>query len=647
MSASAQSGRAAVLNSLARENGPLRATPTRLSPSHFAYLRAWVEGLDRADAARRYLGLDHGHQLRALHGRVVAELRALARRASDSRWRLIGIDVGTLGSQAEAKQATIPPSLAEWVQAQGYEDWSEAEQLALYREALDLSCGPKDPRLQRRQARAQRVRARQLAVLADLERAAAVPALPSDHMAAWLEPATVERLLRAGFVTLGDLQRAVRAGGRWWRGMPGVGPVKATRLASYVDHLLPKSPPRPQPTLLAGGNAAPIALLAPGGPGLMEIWRDGALPNLASSLDGSSGTNRASRQPTIAAQSDVAAARAWVAARARSPLTAATYEREAMRWILWCAIERGKPMSSAGPDDCIEYMRFLNRIPDHWISRARHKRLASSWTPFRGQLGLAGRRLAVKVLSLMCSWLVEHARYLDSNPWGAVSKALADGEDLPPPRASRALTREAYEALSRHAEFEARTGKSPAAARNRFVLAFLRHTGLRAAELQRARMEHLRRSGNGWVLDVVGKGRKPRSVTVSSPARRAIDEYLVARGLPAIGECPPPTPLVATVGAEGGGHLVTYAAVHESFKAFVRRALRVSDLCGVERERTARVTQHWLRHTFATRAAEAEMPQDVLQAELGHADPSTTAGYYTAQEERRWREVERAAAIHA
>lgn len=645
MSAGAKWGRAAVLSSGAQGNSQRRAAPARLSPAHFAYLRAWIEGLDRADAARRYLGLDHGHQLRALHQRAVAELRALARRAGDGRWRLIGIDVGALGRQAERVPTTKEaPTLAEWVQSQGYEDWSEAEQLAMYREALDL--GPKDPRLERRQARAQRVRMRQLAVLADLERAAAVPALPSDPVAAWLEPATVERLLRAGFVTLGDVQRAARAGGRWWRGMPGVGPVKAARIASYIEHLAPQWSARAQSAPAASGSTSAGAVLAPGGHGLAQICRDGALPRLTPSLDGSNGSNRAMRQPTIAAQCDVAAARAWVAARARSALTAATYEREAMRWILWCVIERGKPMSSAGPEDCVEYMRFLNRIPDHWISRAKRKRLAEGWTPFRGQLGLAGRRLAVKVLSLMCSWLVEHARYLDSHPWSAVSKALVDGGELPPARASRALTREAYEALSRHAELETSAGTSAAAARNRFVLVFLRHTGLRAAELQRARIEHLRRSGEGWVLDVVGKGRKPRSVTVSSPAERAIDDYLAARGLPAIGECPPPTPLLATAGADAGGGVVTYAAVHESFRAFVRRALRASDLSGVERERTARATQHWLRHTFATRAAEAAMPQDVLQAELGHADPSTTAAYYTAQEARRRREVERAAASY-
>jgi hypothetical protein len=36
------------------------------------------------------------------------------------------------------------------------------------------------------------------------------------------------------------------------------------------------------------------------------------------------------------------------------------------------------------------------------------------------------------------------------------------------------------------------------------------------------------------------------------------------------------------------------------------------------------------------------VPPDVLQANLGQADPRTTAGYYRAQEQRRQRQMERA-----
>ena len=43
-----------------------------------------------------------------------------------------------------------------------------------------------------------------------------------------------------------------------------------------------------------------------------------------------------------------------------------------------------------------------------------------------------------------------------------------------------------------------------------------------------------------------------------------------------------------------------------------------------------------------TRAAEREVPPDVLQESLGQADPRTTARYYRAQMERRQAAMEKA-----
>ncbi|HSW26843.1 MAG TPA: phage integrase family protein, partial [Burkholderiaceae bacterium] len=235
-----------------RPPSPAPLGQQRLSRAHFAYLRAFVQGADQAAAARVYLGLDHGHQLRTLHAQVVAQLRALARRAGDHRWRLIGMDVGALtrltettagssnaGGNGAAGQRAQQPTLQEWVDANGYDDgWTQAEQLEMYREAYPPSAEPAAVAGQRKASREARMRARQLEVIASLERVAAVAAKPTDPVSAWLEPAITEKLTRAGFVMLGEVQRAAR-GKRWWRGMPGVGVAKATRIADYVDHLLP------------------------------------------------------------------------------------------------------------------------------------------------------------------------------------------------------------------------------------------------------------------------------------------------------------------------------------------------------------------------------------------------------------------------
>ena len=56
----------------------------RLGPHHFAYLRAVAEGLSLADYARRYLGIEHGHEAKAAHQEAVDAVRAVARRRGES-----------------------------------------------------------------------------------------------------------------------------------------------------------------------------------------------------------------------------------------------------------------------------------------------------------------------------------------------------------------------------------------------------------------------------------------------------------------------------------------------------------------------------------------------------------------------------------
>lgn len=641
---------------LARENAarPVGSAP-KLSVAHFAYLRALAEGVDRDVAARQYLGLEHGHQLKRLHEQAIDQLRAIARRAHDSRWRLIGTTITTPAIAAAAPSAAgqppaAAPTLAQWVTTNGLEDWSEAEQLALYQDAFAqpaATAGNAAASGQRKLERAARLRRRQLAVLADLQKAAAVQPEATDPLDAWLDPVTADRLQRAGFVMLGEVHQAARAGGRWWKGMPGVGVTKAARIAAFVEHLLaggasgtaPRTPGVGQGALLLTPGASPPGTA---GVGVAPVAAR-QFPRLTATLDGSAGANRATRKPTIDAATDLEAIRVWVSTRARSDKTAAVYEREALRWTLWCTMERGKPMSSAGPDDCLAYMLFLQRIPPTWIHRGRRARLGQGWTPFRGQLGLAARRLAVKVLHLMCGWLVDHARYLDANPWGAVNRSLVDGADLPSAPTSRALSAEAYAVLLQQAHAEAMQGVHPAANRNLFILVWIRHTGLRASELLNARIGDLRKTRAGWVLTVVGKGNKQRDVSAPTPAMKALRAYLAWRQLPELEQCDARTTLVAAVQDRGPEAALSYASAQEAFKRFVLRAVRASKLVGEARAELSRTTQHWLRHTYATRFAEAGGAQDVLMAELGHANPSTTAGYYTAQLERRQLEVERLA----
>ena len=88
---------------------------------------------------------------------------------------------------------------------------------------------------------------------------------------------------------------------------------------------------------------------------------------------------------------------------------------------------------------------------------------------------------------------------------------------------------------------------------------------------------------------------------------------------------------------------VSYSALYDTFKRFVKRAFLSSTLPADERQRAMRASAHWLRHTYATRAAESgKVAPDVLQENLGQADPRTAGLYYRAQIERRRRAMEEA-----
>ena len=128
----------------------------RMGPHHFAHLRAVADGLSIQASAQRYLGIEHGNAALAAHRAVVERLRSMARRAGDARWRLVGLVIR--GAQGDER-----PALAEWAAANGLEDWSEAELQELYRQAFPA---------ERRTARNQRLRQRQIEALRALEQIA-------------------------------------------------------------------------------------------------------------------------------------------------------------------------------------------------------------------------------------------------------------------------------------------------------------------------------------------------------------------------------------------------------------------------------------------------------------------------------------------
>jgi site-specific recombinase XerD len=172
-----------------------------------------------------------------------------------------------------------------------------------------------------------------------------------------------------------------------------------------------------------------------------------------------------------------------------------------------------------------------------------------------------------------------------------------------------------------------------------FVLGFVEATGLRAAELLDARVGAISRHKGRLVMKVHGKGSRNRVVAVPGQAEAALRAYLLARHLPELEDLDPEVPVLGS--AIDPMEPIGYQALYKTMKVWIAKAIRGSQLSLAEREEALRASPHWLRHTFGTRALERKAPLEVVQRQLGHADPRTTMRYAKAQLERLQVEMDR------
>lgn len=560
----------------------------RLGPHHFAHLRAVAEGIPLQQAAERYLGIEHGHQAVTAHRQVVDQVRSISRRRGDKAWRLIGLTIKVDLAAADK------PTLEDFIEERGLDGWSESEVAEMYADAY-----PADPKAQRRH----RLRERQLQLIRQLEGAVAETPKATDMVDGWFEESIAKRMISAGYINLGELARVVARGGRWYRAMPGIGKTKAARIEQHLWTLLDRASV-PQDRV--------IALPAPIGRQEVIVRQEG-VPAIAGLRPRS----------LIAATTDSAAVQSWINARAGSEATRKTYQLQGSRLLLWLAHERGgRRFEEMDDEDCLAYMTFLQHVPDRWISRRKAAPGEPGWAPFRGQLTPSSYKQAMTITRQLFNWLVK-AKYLQDNPWEVINKKTGDDrkKDV---LDTKSLSKGAMSEILRVIDESPAT---PARFRIQFILRFLISVGLRSQELVDARLGDIRLTDDGaWAMQVHGKGAKNRAVVIPGQAYRALQEYLAQRGLGDLQSAPPEAPLLAS--ATDPMEPTSYQRLYEEVKRWIGRAIRESSLPTAERARVAKATTHSLRHTFATWAAAAGVPFDVIQKQLGHESITTTMNVY-------------------
>ena len=378
-----------------------RAAPERrrIGLHHIAFFRTYLEGLDLADAADRYL--DFGRdtpRARRTQRWLLDELVAAARKHKDfATARLLKIRPAAI---APLEAAPVTPGAQPKRQAPSLDDfaaerdpdgfYTEAELLELFTAEFPAGGESEDPAeaaVRRRQERNARLRAKQLVALAELERLLVEVPKPEHHVLGWFDVSIALKLADVGLNTLRGLVQAVNAAGyRWYRNVPRLGEKGAGRITAWLEAngqalgmpVAPTALARPprwgQPVVL---ERAPSTSVAP-----LEYF---VLPR---ALDGSLGTNRDldSRNKTEA-HDDKAAILWWLGKYAGNANTLARYRTEAERLLLWAVLQKGKALSSLSIADCNEYVNTFLPAPtptSTWIGskRARTRcggRFARAW----------------------------------------------------------------------------------------------------------------------------------------------------------------------------------------------------------------------------------------------------------------------------
>jgi integrase len=467
--------------------------------------------------------------------------------------------------------------------------------------------------------------------------AAAAPAA-AHAVGLWFRPLIAQRLTGAGLPTLGALvEFCNRRGGSWWRAVPRIGLLRARVLvawlcrhaaslgASIADEVDPVDP------LAAPATVARVTL-APAGTALAPLERVAVPPALSGGEGpqgaGKRGSNRAPVFSYLRAPHDLAAVRAYLHRYRDQPATLRAYTRELERLLLWAITVRGTALSSLTVDDCEAYKDFL-AAPSAAFVGPRTVRGSPRWRPFASaSLSADSQRYAVRALRAAFDWFVD-VRYLAGNPWQAVNDPVTVTR-AHAMRIERALPAELWTRVRRFAE-ERSAGLGPTGPRwraARAALLLMGDSGLRNGEAALARREQLRdvpADGEvpaSWELEVLGKGRKQRTVPVSGACLEALAAHWRDRQLELVAP-PGSAPLIAPLAipatpaaqrrhaddpAQPGGAGYSANGIRELVNWAVRQLRTQLTLTEDERRQLADTTPHALRHTFGTQATAADVP---------------------------------------
>lgn len=634
----------------------------KIGRHHFAFFKGYLEGLDIAQLAHRYLETAetsniHLRTVEATVKWIRQDLKLLAKRhGKHAVARIIDVSPAKINPPSPSV-----PTLEEFREEHDpHEMYSEKDLLALFEDTYSGGIS------EQKRIRNARLRKRQAEALAWLQMKTNVSPRPSDLLEAWLLEYLVKQFKKVDILTVSELATYVKANGPlWYKDVPRLGEVTAARISKwlwlYRDEI---------GTDVTVYDARAIRLI-----------QFGLVPfeyfSPPTHLSGEIGSNRGDRNGS-GANNDREAIVLWLQ-KLKDEDTTRSYRKEAERFFLWATIERDKPLSSITTADCLAYQKFLNDLgrvsddywnqtfrisQDSWMSDKKYERDSTNWRPFLSPFSIdaegvktrkrhqalqpASQKQALVIIRGMFRWMVKTG-YLHTNPWDSAS-IPADRNKID---VSRSFTKEQWKIIRDEA---LSLPPSPAGARLRFIVMFSYLTGLRLHELARAKvsdiLEETSITGGRryFKMNVLGKGKKLREIPVPQVLIDELERYLRSRSIESLKAAPVDAPLVERIRGTSNpeakklkaqlehpdryehdpsfvDEYLSRDAIYKLLKTFFQSLMLRFPGGSTDRAKFQAASTHWIRHTYATHALGNKVPLETVKNNMGHASVDTTSMY--------------------
>ncbi|HRH76270.1 MAG TPA: tyrosine-type recombinase/integrase [Cellvibrionaceae bacterium] len=321
------------------------------------------------------------------------------------------------------------------------------------------------------------------------------------------------------------------------------------------------------------------------------------------------------------ATSDLEAVGYWLQSKANKSInTFISYSKEAYRFLDWLHLHR-LTFALVKLNHAEAFMASLTD-PDLPARKTTKPRLSK---PLAKRLSPEAVNHTRTILGQLFTFLVD-AGYLKTNVFKIASKLPV----IEKSHQTRYLSLKAWAYLWSFITEQKFTTPEEyrEVARTRWLFALLYHSGVRRENVVRGVMGDFVVRDDGWVLRIVGKGRKELFVTVSDALLKELILYRQHLGIPAVPDAADQTPLLPKV---RGGSLSPMSLRNVGYivRGTAERAAAACDDTNIKGQLES-MTTHWMRHTNGTHRMLAGASLATTQAEFGHADLKTTLLYAKA-----------------